>query len=133
MIYSYEESTTETTEWEHSWGFEFSYSNTFKSDFIIAGGEVTMEFGVSYNGKYGTSSTKSDTITVEKTKTYPCPPRSKCEFRLIANHLDNQQIPFTALVRKSIGSDEVEYEEKGNIKKCIPFHLQKFVDARSKM
>ena len=68
---------------------------------------------MSYNGKYGTSSTTTDTQRIENIKTFPCPPRSKCEFRLIANHLDNQAIPFTALVRKTIGGDTVEYHEEG--------------------
>ena len=113
LICSYEEKTTETTSWEHAWGFEFSYEQKFSSDFIFASSEITLTATMSYNGKYGTSSTTTDTQRVENIKTFPCPPRSKCEFRLIANHLDNQAIPFTALVRKTIGSDINEYEEKG--------------------
>ena len=113
MIYSFEEQTTQTTSWEHAWGFEFSYEESFETNFFVADNEMTITAKMSYNGKYGTSTTTSDTQRIENIKTFPCPPRSKCDFRLIANHLDNQAIPFTALVLKTIGSDEIEYEEKG--------------------
>lgn len=126
MIYSFEEQTTQTTSWEHAWGFEFSYEESFETNFFVADNEMTITAKMSYNGKYGTSTTTSDTQRIENIKTFPCPPRSKCDFRLIANHLDNQAIPFTALVRKTIGSDEIEYEEKGRFLHLNYFHFISF-------
>ena len=72
-----------------------------------------MGVTLSYNGKYGTSSTVQDKQTIEKRQTYQCPAHHKCSLNLIANHLDNQKVPYTATVRKIVGSAVTEYEEKG--------------------
>ena len=74
---------------------------------------------MSYDGKYGSSSTKTDTQRVENTKKFPCPPKSKCEFRLIGNSLNNQEVPFRAKVRRTIGSEVNEYYEEGKSKPKI--------------
>jgi len=113
LIVKYEETTSETTTWEHAWGIELSASYSSEVNFIVETTTITMGVTLSYNGKYGTSSTVQDKQTIEKRQTYQCPAHHKCSLNLIANHLDNQKVPYTATVRKIVGSAVTEYEEKG--------------------
>ena len=85
-----------------------------------------MGVTLSYNGKDGTSSTVEDKQTVEKRQSYECPARHHCFLNLLANHLDGQKVPFTATVRKIVGSTITEYEEKGTSKNRIIFSQKNY-------
>ena len=112
-FFRFEEATSETTTWEHAWGIELSASLSSTVNFILESNTISMGVTLSYNGKYGTSSTVDDKQTVEKRQSYECPSRHHCFFNLMANHLDNQKVPFIATVHKIVGSTVSEYEEKG--------------------
>ena len=52
---AYTQTTSDTTIWEHAWGFELSVSAEVEADIpFIGGGKVTTTAKASYNGKYGT-------------------------------------------------------------------------------
>ena len=111
---SYEEETSDTTTWEHAWGLELSAEIKFEENLYFEASEFTVGGTASYNGKYGTSNTVSDKITVQESATVTCPPRTKCKLYLKAKHLNNQGVPYTATVRKTVGSDITEYPTTGN-------------------
>ena len=113
--------TSETTTWEHAWGIELSASYSSSLNLILESNTISMGVTLSYNGKDGTSSTVEDKQTVEKRQSYECPARHHCFLNLLANHLDGQKVPFTATVRKIVGSTITEYEEKGTLKNSRHF------------
>ena len=114
LSFSYEEETSDTTTWEHAWGLEASACGSFEESIIFESGKETIGGKVSYNGKYGTSHTVSDKITVSDTETIQCDPNTTCLLNLKANHLNNQKIPFTAKVRRTVGSYSTTYDTTGN-------------------
>ena len=66
----YEGTTTDTTIWEHAWGFELSASAEFEAKIpFIGGGKVTTTATASYDGKYGTDHSVSETQSTEDSKT----------------------------------------------------------------
>lgn len=114
MKVMFTDSTADTTIWENAWGFEFGAESTTIIKIPFVGEEdITISAKMSYNGKYGTSNTVTDTVTIEKTATYPCPGRHRCFYNMIGRHLDNQQVPYTARVKKTVGSKVEEWNESG--------------------
>ena len=99
---AYTQTTSDTTIWEHAWGFELSVSAEVEADIpFIGGGKVTTTAKASYNGKYGTENTVQDSSTVENSRTVTCPPMTRCTLKLVASKLDDYNIPFTALVERT--------------------------------
>jgi len=111
---SYTDKSVETTTWENTWGFEFSVTSTTKIT-ILDVFEQTIEISAktSYNGMVGGSTSTEETTQYDKSSTYPCPAKHRCFFNLIGRHMNNQQVPFTATVRKTDGSKTKEWKEKG--------------------
>ena len=76
---AYTQTTSDTTIWEHAWGFELSVSAEVEANIpFIGGGSVTTTATASYNGKYGTESTVQDSSNEENSKTVTCPPKTRC-------------------------------------------------------
>jgi len=99
---AYTQTTSDTTIWEHAWGFELSVSAEVEANIpFFGGGSVTTRATASYNGKYGTENTVQDSSTVEDSKTVTCPPKTRCTLKLVASKLDDYNIPFTALVERT--------------------------------
>jgi len=99
---SYTQTTSDTTIWEHTWGFELSMSSEISVDIPTIGSTSrTTTATASYNGKYGTESTVTNSSTVEDSKTVNCPPMTRCSLKLVATKLNDYSIPFTALVQRS--------------------------------
>ena len=60
----YTQTTSDTTIWEHAWGFELSASAEFGVEVpFVGGGCVSTTASASYDGKYGTENTVQDTFT----------------------------------------------------------------------
>lgn len=98
----YSQVVTDTTIWEHAWGFELSVSAGVEFDIpFIGGGSVTATATASYNGKYGTEDTVTNTTTTTITKEVPCPKFSRCTLKMVGSKLDDYKIPFTALVERT--------------------------------
>jgi len=98
----YEGSTTDTTIWEHAWGFELSVTVEAHVDIpLVGGGSVSATATASYNGKYGTENSVKETQSTEIDKTVECPPRTRCTLKFVASKMDNFDMPFTALVEKT--------------------------------
>jgi len=111
----YNSEKTETTNWEHAWGFALSVSAKVEAKIpFVGGGEVTTKASLSYNGKYGTASTKKSAEIFKTTKSVDCPPRTSCTLKYVAYKLDNYKIPFTATVERT--QDEgppIQMEQNG--------------------
>lgn len=110
---SYTDQTVETTTWSNTWGFEFSTS--IKSSFKVFGTgiEITVSAKTSYSGTTGGSSQVTESTSYDKSSTYPCPGKHRCFFNLIGRHMNNQQVPFTATVRKTDGINTKTWKENG--------------------
>lgn len=111
----YTNSISDTTIWEHAWGFELSIEAQIQVGIpLVAAGTATTTATASYNGKYGTENTVTDSELFEQTKTVVCPARTRCILKYVASKLDNFDMPFTATVERS--QDEgppIQLEEEG--------------------
>ncbi|XP_066561014.1 aerolysin-like protein [Amia ocellicauda] len=106
---NWQDTVTETTTWTHTWGL----STTVSSDFKFLSASVT----ISYSGEYGTSSSKERTISMAEETTITIPPKTKIIVKLMVNKDDHAEIPFTATIKKTKASGEVEMlTEKGTWK-----------------
>lgn len=112
---SYEQTKTDTTIWEHAWGFELQVSSEAHVDIpFFGGGSLTTTATASYNGKYGTENSVSDTVSTENSRTVKCPPKTICTLKFVAYKLNNYDIPFTALVERSQDDGPpIQWEEVG--------------------
>ncbi len=61
----------------------------------------TASTTVSYDGSEGEEHTVSEEQNFQETKEFPCPPRSRCLFKLITRKLDNVDMPFEATVQRN--------------------------------
>lgn len=115
LLVSYEQTKTDTTVWEHAWGFELEVSSEAHVDIpFFGGGSLTTTATASYNGKYGTENSVSDTVSTENSRTVQCPPHTMCTLKFVAYKLDNYDIPFTALVERSQDDGPpIQWEETG--------------------
>ena len=68
---------------------------------FIGGGSVTTSATASYDGSVGAEHTVEEEQSIIETKEMPCPPHSRCFFKLILRKLDNVDMPFTATVRRN--------------------------------
>ncbi|XP_051780437.1 uncharacterized protein LOC127527023 [Erpetoichthys calabaricus] len=93
---SWVQKTSETTTWNHAWGFSVSLSHEFKI--------VNFSATVSYNGSYEKSSTLEKTVTVADESTINVPPKSKVVAKLIVYKDDNAVVPFRAKIKKIDGN-----------------------------
>ncbi|XP_039605310.1 uncharacterized protein LOC120526272 [Polypterus senegalus] len=89
---SWTDKTSETTTWNHAWGF----SSSLSFDILIAKCSAT----VSYNGSYQKSSTLEKTVTVADETTITVPPKKRVVAKLIINKNDNAVVPFRAKIKK---------------------------------
>jgi len=99
---TYTDSTTDTTTWEHAWGFEFGASLASEINFFVEKETLTLSATASYNGKYGTSSAETHSVVYDRSQTYTCPARHRCFMLLIGRKMDNAAIPYTAHVQRSM-------------------------------
>lgn len=88
---------SETTSWEHSWGFEFSASTS------VGIGTASAEFSstFSYNGKMGKESTTSREVSIGRKVTIKAAPQKKTTVKLIVKRAENVVVPFTATIQRS--------------------------------
>ena len=78
LTVTYTNEISDTTIWEHAWGFELSISAEFKVGIpFIGGGSVTTTATTSYDGKYGTENTVTSKEELVNTKKVTCPPHSR--------------------------------------------------------
>jgi len=125
---AYTQITSDTTIWEHAWGFELSVSAKWEAKIpLFGGGETTTTATASYNGKYGTENTVQDSSTVENSKTVTCPPKTRCTLKLVASKLDDYNIPFTALVERTqdVGPP-LQWQESGVWRGVQAFNFETF-------
>ena len=98
----YKSTKTDKTVWQAAWGFEFSASYTASCDIPFVGGmSFTASTTVSYDGSEGEEHTVSEEQSFQETKDFPCPPHSRCLFKLITRKLDNVDMPFNATVQRN--------------------------------
>ncbi|XP_041099475.1 uncharacterized protein LOC121310237 [Polyodon spathula] len=108
---TWEVKVTETTSWNHAWGF----STTVSADVIFANIEST----VSYNGEYGTVSTKEKTVSQNRSTQVTIPPNTKITAKLIVYKDDDAEIPFTAEIKKTKSDGKVEFLKEGGTWKGV--------------
>jgi hypothetical protein len=63
---------------------------------------MTTSSTVSYDGSDGAEHTVTEEQRFEETKSFPCPPHSRCIFKLITRKLDNVDMPFIATVQRNL-------------------------------
>jgi len=103
LSFSYTTTKTDTTVWQRGWGFEFSASMETHFDIpLVGGGSYSVSTTMSYDGSEGEEHTVSEEQIFKETKDFPCPPHSRCEFKLILRKLDNVDMPFVATVRRNM-------------------------------
>ena len=88
---------TETTTWTHAWGFEASC--TFKLGVLGASGEFQAK--ISYNGSYGTTSSKENEASFERKLKVSAAPFKKTTVKMVVQKADNVKLAFTAKVRRT--------------------------------
>ena len=104
--------STETTTWQHAWGFEASF--TYRSS-LIESVVARYEFQakLSYNGSYGNSSTEENEATFERKTKITAAAFKKTIVKMIVKKADNVSLPFTAKIRRTNadGTERIEYEK----------------------
>jgi len=122
----YQNAISDTTIWEHAWGFELSISAEVDVDIpFIGGGSVTTTATASYNGKYGTENTETSSETFEESKNVACPAHTRCILKYVAQKLDNYNIPFTATVeRTQDDGPPLQWQEEGKWRGVQAFNFK---------
>lgn len=106
LTLSWEVRTTDTTQWETTWGLNATHSTAVS---IMA-----FEASVTYNGTFQKVATTNRTIVEKRSITVIVPKRSKVSAQLVVSKMENASIPFTAFIRKTkISGETVHLEEKG--------------------
>ena len=92
--------STETTTWQHAWGFEASF--TYCSS-LIESVVARYEFQakLSYNGSHGTSSTEENEATFERKTKITAAAFKKTIVKMIVKKADDVSLPFTAKIRRT--------------------------------
>ena len=104
--------STETTTWQHAWGFEFSFTySSSLADSVVA--KYEFQAKISYNGSYGNSSTEENEATFERKMKITAAAHRKTIVRMIVKKADNVSLPFTAKIRRTNadGTQMIEYEK----------------------
>merc|ERR1711970_571913 len=112
----YQNTVSDSTSWENSWGYELATSLTVTAGIPdVDGVSWTTSATVSYDGSYGGDHTSSNTTTVHDEITTICPGRTRCILNYVAYKLDDFTIPFTATVQKTMDDGSTkQWEELGS-------------------
>ncbi|XP_071981195.1 uncharacterized protein [Engystomops pustulosus] len=103
---TWETRTSETTQWETTWGLNSNVS----SEFTVLGFEAT----ITYNGTFQKVASTYRSILERRSVTVNVPPHSKVTAQLVVSKMENASIPFTAYIRKTkITGENVDMVEKG--------------------
>jgi len=115
LTLDYTSTKSDTTVWQQAWGFEFGVSATVECGIpFVGGGSVTTSSTVSYDGSEGAEHTVEEEQSFHEEKEFPCPPHSRCIFKLIVRKLDNVDMPFTATVRRNLEDGTLtQWKEEG--------------------
>ena len=97
--------TTQTTNWEHSWGVTtgISYTATASVDIGLASGStsLTLNADVRYDGKKGGNQGTTNTLKFSEQTTVIVPPKKWVTVKMMVKKVDNAEIPFTATIRRT--------------------------------
>ncbi|XP_069842972.1 uncharacterized protein [Dendropsophus ebraccatus] len=103
---SWETRTTETTQWNTTWGL----NTNFSASFTVLG----FEANITYNGTMQKVASTNRSIVEKRSITVNVPQRTKVTAQLVVSKMENATIPFTAYIRKTkVSGDIVDLEEKG--------------------
>jgi len=102
LTVSYTTTKEDKTVWQRGWGFEFSASISQTCDFFFGETTFTASTTISYEGSEGGEHTVTEEQHYEESKDFPCPPHSRCQFKLITRKLDNVDMPFQATVQRNM-------------------------------
>jgi hypothetical protein len=128
---SYTTTKSDTTVWQNGWGFEFGASTTTTCNIPFVGEtSFTASTTISYDGSEGEEHTVSEEQSFEETKDFPCPPHSRCMFKLISRFLDNVDMPFEATVQRNM---EVGIYKYCTIRIIGLYNFAMLIEARNRM
>ncbi|XP_077343943.1 uncharacterized protein LOC143988335 [Lithobates pipiens] len=106
LTLSWETRSTDTTQWETTWGLNATHSITVS---IMA-----FQASMTYNGTFQKVASTNRSIVEKRSITFTVPKRSKVTAQLVVSKMENASIPFTAFIRKTkISGETVHLEEKG--------------------
>ncbi|KAM9324282.1 uncharacterized protein PAF06_000303 [Gastrophryne carolinensis] len=98
--------STDSTQWETTWGLNSSYSTTVT---IMA-----FQATISYSGSFQKMATTNRSIVEKRSITVNVPEHSKVTAQLVVSKMENASIPFTAFIRKTkVNGETIDLEEKG--------------------
>jgi len=114
LTVSYTTTKEDKTVWQRGWGFEFSASISQTCDFFFGETTFTASTTISYEGSEGGEHTVTEEQHYEESKDFPCPPHSRCQFKLITRKLDNVDMPFQATVQRNMEDGQIiQWVEEG--------------------
>ncbi|XP_063791600.1 uncharacterized protein LOC134947434 [Pseudophryne corroboree] len=103
---SWETRTTDTTQWDTTWGLNATYSATFSA--------MAFEAVITYNGTFQKVASTYRSIVEKRRVTVNVPEHSKVTAQLIVCKMENASIPFTAIIRKTkVNGETINLAEKG--------------------
>lgn len=113
---SWETRTTDTTQWETTWGL----NSTHSASFSVLG----FQANVTYNGTFQKVASTYRSIVEKRSITINVPQHSKVTAQLVVFKMENASIPFTAIIRKTkVNGEIVDLEEKGVWKGLVYDHV----------
>ncbi|KAM4697195.1 uncharacterized protein WCC33_015898 [Rhinophrynus dorsalis] len=103
---SWETRTTETTQWDRTWGLNSTSSATFSL--------LAFEATVTYNGSFQKIASTNRSIVEKRSLTVVVPEHSKITAQLVVSKMENASVPFKAVIRKTkVDGETVNLVEKG--------------------
>ena len=109
--------SSQTTNWEHSWGLSTGISYTAEAgvNVGVASGKtsLTLSAEVRYDGKKGGNEGKKKILKFSDETTVIIPPQKWVTVKFMVKKVDNAEVPFTATIRRKSEVGESIIKEEG--------------------
>ena len=112
MKMSWEETSTQSTTWEHNWAIGYSTSSTVEFDIGFISAALSVSFSADYGGSHTKGNEKTSTINVGEDTKVVVPANKTVKADLMLKKIDNAELFFTAkIVRESDAGVTTFYQD----------------------
>lgn len=126
--------TTQSTNWEHSWGVTAGISYTTEAGVNVGAASaktsLTLSAEVRYDGKKGGNEGKKDVMKLVDQTTVLIPSGKYVTVKFMVTKVDNAEVPFTAVIRRSSEVGVTRITQKGIWKGVLVYNSHIQVDER---
>ena len=127
--------TTQSTNWEHSWGVTTGISFTSEAGVSVGAASaktsLTLSAEISYNGKKGGNEGKTNSLKLSDQTTVFIPPGKFVKVKFMATTVQGVIIPFTATIKRTSEIGVTRIKEKGEWKGVMVYNSYIDVEERN--